>query len=284
MRTPKVISGIVTATACGLMASASTCAQAQDALGIANNDSVYIDATTFKVSPGKARGDVAAQIKKYGARELSQGAIVFRSGDKLYLLEAMPHERYAMYDPARPFAYDPGDPRRFAYDPAGRYVPERPYDQASDPRRFAYDPAGRYLPERPYDQASDPRRFAYDPAGRYAPERPYDQASDPRRFAYDPAGRYAPERPYDQASDPRRFAYDPAGRYVAERPYDQASDPRRFAYDPNDGRCTAAYGNDPRCPLINNPNGAVYVNDPDYAEYRLKKAFDENWAAVSAKQ
>src|SRR5262245_412725 len=183
MRTPKVISGIVTATACGLMASASTCAQAQDALGIANNDSVYIDATTFKVSPGKARGDVAAQIKKYGARELSQGAIVFRSGYRLYLLEAMPHERYAMYDPARPFAYDPGDPRRFAYDPAGRFAPDDPS------RPFARDPA-------------DPRRYAYDPARPFA----YDPG-DPRRFAYDPAGRYVPERPYDQASDPRRFAY-----------------------------------------------------------------------------
>jgi len=138
------------------MVGTSTCAQAQDALGIANNDSVYIDATTFKISPGKARGDVAAQIRKYGARELGQGAIVFRSGDKLYLLEAMPHERYAMsYDPARPFAYDPGDPRRFAYDPARPFA----YDPG-DPRRFAYDPAGRYVPERPYDQVSVPRHFA----------------------------------------------------------------------------------------------------------------------------
>src|SRR5262245_7357718 len=171
MRTPKVISAIVTATACGLMAGASTCAQAQDALGIANNDSVYIDATTFKVSPGKARGDIGAQIKKYGARELGQGAIVFRSGDKLYLIEAMPHERYAMsYDPARPFAYDPSDPRRFAYDPARPFA----YDPG-DPRRFAYDPAGRFVPNDPsrpfaYD-SGDPRRFAYDPAGRYVPER-----------------------------------------------------------------------------------------------------------------
>jgi hypothetical protein len=32
-----------------------------------------------------------------------------------------------------------------------------------------------------------------------------------------------------------------------------------------------------------NPSGdrqIVYINDPDYAQYRLKKVFNENWTAV----
>jgi len=201
------VPAIVAAAAVGLMSGASITARAQD-LSLANNDSVYIDASTFKVTPGKAKGDLSAQIKKFGIRELGAGAIVFRASDKLYIIEAGANPQLAFaYDPARPYAYDPGDPRRFANDPT------RPY---------AYDPG-------------DARRFANDPA-----------------------------RPY---------AYDP-------------SDARRYSYDPNDGRCTVAYQNDPRCPLIYNPNdrNAIYVNDPDYAQYRLKKAFDENWAAVSVKQ
>ena len=63
----------------------STCAiaEAQQGLNIGEKDSVYIDATTFKVIPGKAKGDVASQIKTWGARDLGPRAIIFRSGDKL---------------------------------------------------------------------------------------------------------------------------------------------------------------------------------------------------------
>src|SRR5262247_1308643 len=179
---------IVAAAAVGLMSSASSVvvAQAQDALSIANNDSIYIDGNTFKVSPGKAKGDPSAQIKKTGARELGPGAIVFRAADKLYIMDAAAAASNALaHDPSRPYAYDPGDARRFANDPA------RPY---------AYDPG-------------DARRFAVDPS---------------RPYAYDPG-------------DARRFAVDPS------RPF-------------------------------------IYVNDPDYAHYRLKKLFDENWTAVTATQ
>src|SRR5499426_670202 len=194
---------IVAAAAVGLMSSASSVvvARAQDALSIANNDSIYIDGNTFKVSPGKAKGDPSAQIKKTGARELGPGAIVFRSADKLYIMDAAAAASNALaHDPSRPYAYDPGDSRRFANDPS------RPY---------AYDPgdARRFM----YDQHSDPRRFAVDPARPYA----YDPG-DARRFANDPARPYA----YDPG-DARRFANDPARPYA----YDPG-DARRFANDP----------------------------------------------------
>lgn len=55
---------------------------------IADNDSIFIDGKTFTVTLGRAKSDIAAEIEKLGARDLGPGAIVFRSGSKLYLLAA----------------------------------------------------------------------------------------------------------------------------------------------------------------------------------------------------
>jgi len=63
-------------------------AQPQAATGvIPDNDGIYIDGTTFTVIPGKAKGPAAGMIKTLGARELGPGAIVFRSGKKLYIVD-----------------------------------------------------------------------------------------------------------------------------------------------------------------------------------------------------
>jgi hypothetical protein len=65
----------------------SSGARAQDALAkLSNNESIFIDGKTFEVRAGKSTGDVAAQMRALGARELGGGAIVFRSGDKLYIV------------------------------------------------------------------------------------------------------------------------------------------------------------------------------------------------------
>jgi len=67
--------------------AAGGAAQAQNKLGsIGNNDSIFIDGKTFEILGGKAKGDIAAQVKNLGAREVGGGAIIFRSGDKLYIL------------------------------------------------------------------------------------------------------------------------------------------------------------------------------------------------------
>jgi len=55
---------------------------------IANDESILIDGYTFQVLPGRAKGATVGQIKKLGARELGPAAIVFRSGDKLYIASA----------------------------------------------------------------------------------------------------------------------------------------------------------------------------------------------------
>jgi len=63
-------------------------AQSQIAPGtIADNDSIFIDGTTFNVTPGKSKGSASSIIKSWRARELGPGAIVMRSGEKLYIID-----------------------------------------------------------------------------------------------------------------------------------------------------------------------------------------------------
>lgn len=53
-----------------------------------DNDSIFIDGKNFTVTPGRAKGDASMQIKALGARDLGPGAIVFRSGEKLYIVSS----------------------------------------------------------------------------------------------------------------------------------------------------------------------------------------------------
>ena len=59
---------------------------------LANNEGVFVDKTTFKLHLGKPKGDPAAEITRTGAKEVSQGAIIFRSDGKLYIVDAKPTE------------------------------------------------------------------------------------------------------------------------------------------------------------------------------------------------
>jgi hypothetical protein len=95
----------VIALSVSVVASAATSvvAQGQNSLGsISNNDGIFIDGKTFEILGGKAKDDVAAQVKNLGARELGGGAIIFRSGDKLYIVggagPAMPAAAAPMID------------------------------------------------------------------------------------------------------------------------------------------------------------------------------------------
>ena len=60
-------------------------------LGTLNSsDGIYVDVKDFKITKGAAKGDPAAQIAKLHAHEASDGAIIFRSGSKLYIVDAKP--------------------------------------------------------------------------------------------------------------------------------------------------------------------------------------------------
>jgi len=57
---------------------------------LTNNEGIFVDKNTFKVVRGMAKGDPTAQITKLGARPATEGAIIFRTGDKLYIVDAVP--------------------------------------------------------------------------------------------------------------------------------------------------------------------------------------------------
>ena len=57
---------------------------------LASNEGIYVDVNEFKINKGAAKGDPSAHIAKSGAREVSEGAIIFRSGGKLYIVDGRP--------------------------------------------------------------------------------------------------------------------------------------------------------------------------------------------------
>ena len=80
---------IAAAVTMALAASVSslTVVQAQTSSdNISNNEGIFIDGKTFEIRSAISHGDVAAQIRALGARELGGGAIIFRSGDRLYIV------------------------------------------------------------------------------------------------------------------------------------------------------------------------------------------------------
>jgi hypothetical protein len=60
---------------------------------LASNEGIFVDVNEFKIAKGSAKGDPADQIAKSGAREVSDGAIIFRSGNKLYIVDGRPAGR-----------------------------------------------------------------------------------------------------------------------------------------------------------------------------------------------
>src|SRR5262245_2941318 len=57
---------------------------------LASNEGIYVDMAEFRIAKGAAKGDPAAHIQKSGAREVTDGAIIFRSGNKLYIVDGTP--------------------------------------------------------------------------------------------------------------------------------------------------------------------------------------------------
>ena len=57
-----------------------------------DNEGVYVDKTSFQLRIGdaKAPGEVMGEITKLGGKEVANGAIIVRSGDKLYLVDGKP--------------------------------------------------------------------------------------------------------------------------------------------------------------------------------------------------
>src|ERR1700756_2436030 len=103
----KYTTSVIMSAAVSVATFATAHAQ-QSVLAIPDNDSVYIDAKSFQVVPGKGKGDAGVQIKDLAARELGPGAIIIRSRNKLFIADGQtPRGIVTAY------AYNPG-----LYNPA----------------------------------------------------------------------------------------------------------------------------------------------------------------------
>jgi len=161
----KCVTSVIVPAAVSLLSSVATFAPAhaqQTAIAIPDNDSVYVDAKSFQVVPGKGKSDAGAQIRDLGARELGPGAIIIRSGNKLYIAEGQ-----TLRGVVTAYAYDPRQ-----YNPVltgGQYNPALTgggsigYNQQfiNDPQQPQYDPRLTGGGSAGYNAML--MQFAYDP-------------------------------------------------------------------------------------------------------------------------
>ena len=60
----------------------------QQTLGqLGNNEAVVVDLKSFNIAKAGAKGDTSPHIDKLKAREVGEGAVIFRNGDKLYIVD-----------------------------------------------------------------------------------------------------------------------------------------------------------------------------------------------------
>ena len=192
------------------VATFATAHAQQTGLTIPDNDSVYIDARSFQVIPGKGKGDAGPQVRDLAARELGPGAIIIRSGNKLYIAEGQTLRGVVT-----------------AY--------------ANDPRL--------YNPSLTGGGSIGPSLTGGGSIGYNA------------QFAYDPR------------------QYNPSQTGGGSPGYNQmlmqfANDPRAPQYNPSlTGGGSPGY----------NATLMQFAYDPDYVQYKLKKAFEDNWISASTK-
>jgi hypothetical protein len=220
------------------VATFATAHAQQTALTIPDNDSVYVDAKSFQMVPGKGKGDAGAQIKDLGARELGPGAIIIRSGNKLYIAEGQ-----TLRGVVTAYAYDPRQ-----YNPSLTGGGSPGYNQ-----QFAYDPR------------------QYNPSITGGGSIGYNQqfAYDPRQYNPNLTGGGSPGYNQQFAYDPRQ--YNPNLTGAGSPGYNQML--MQFAYDPRQYNPNLTGGGSPGY----NHMLMQFVSDPDYVQYKLKKAFEDNW-------
>jgi len=180
----KCVTSVIVPTAVSLLSSVSMFATAhaqQTAIAIPDNDSVYVDAKSFQVVPGKGKSDAGAQIRDLGARELGPGAIIIRSGNKLYIAEGQ-----TLRGVVTAYAYDPRQ-----YNPALTGGGSIGYNQQfiNDPQQPQYDPRLTGGGSAGYNAMlmqflNDPRQPQYDPRLTGGGSAGYN--AQLMQFAYDP--------------------------------------------------------------------------------------------------
>jgi hypothetical protein len=60
----------------------------QPTLGqLGNDEAIVVDLKSFNISKGGAKGDTSSHVDKLKAREVGEGAVIFRNGNKLYIVD-----------------------------------------------------------------------------------------------------------------------------------------------------------------------------------------------------
>jgi len=283
----------------GLASSVSTIAIAQEpkVIGtLANNDGIFIDGRTFTIVPGRPRA--GTDIRKLGAREIGPGAIIFRFEDKLYIADAA--ESIVGY------VTDPDWARQRARGLRDVDIErQRPLGLRSDLDVERQRPLGlrdtdieRQRPlglrdadierQRPLGLRSDLDVERQRPLGLrdldIERQRPLGLRSDLDVERQRPLGLrdidldIERQRPLGLRSDLDVERQRPLGLrdidldIERQRPLGLRSDldvERQRPLGMRDAQVAGRY--------------RVYINDPDYAYYKVKKAFEENWDVNLAK-
>ena len=82
---------------------------AAQSLSIADSDSIFVDGNSLEVVPGKGKGNASALIDELDARDLGPGTIIFRSGNRLYLVDAPTTEGARLGSDRRDYGSDRRD-------------------------------------------------------------------------------------------------------------------------------------------------------------------------------
>jgi hypothetical protein len=87
-----MVVGVVAGFAGGAATFAIADATSKDVITtLENNHGIFVDKQNFNVVKGSSpTGDPLAALAKMNPREVSAGAIVFRQGDKLYIVDGTP--------------------------------------------------------------------------------------------------------------------------------------------------------------------------------------------------
>ena len=84
-------SWLAVGVAIGVGVAATLAGAASTPIGdLGNNEGIFVNKKTFQIVRRMSTSDPAAQIAKLGARPVTEGAIIFRLGDKLYNVDAVP--------------------------------------------------------------------------------------------------------------------------------------------------------------------------------------------------
>jgi hypothetical protein len=88
MRKSRSVTIAAAAIGVGLAIPTFANAQSTNTIRLADEEGIFIDSKSFSILPGRTPEELAGLLKMLDARSLGPGAVIFRSGDKLYIAEA----------------------------------------------------------------------------------------------------------------------------------------------------------------------------------------------------